>query len=228
TGGGIKIRKTKANQPGRALRIVGDTIAAVAVIHGDGSFVVIGRLSISRPRPSVSAYLAGIVEVVQKPERQGQAVMVGRHGLWELGERGVAIATRQIPENLIVGLVFLNDVNHVIDPAVQEGHHRAAPTVGDAVILIDAQRKKVQGPIAGNRNDIHLRLYKRPWPGLEKAWIRGGAVRGVGTYVALECADVKPFAVATAVARNRDGGGIPAGRNASSHTVVHKINYSNC
>src|SRR5262249_53080381 len=137
TGRTVGIRQADTNQPARALSVISNTVAAVAVIDGDGFLVVVRRLRISGPTPSVAADLSGGIEVIHQSKRHSQAVMIWRDGLRVLGQRGIAVAAGQVTENLIIGLVLFDDVNNVINPALEESHHRVGISVGDAVIVID-------------------------------------------------------------------------------------------
>ncbi len=50
----------------------------------------------------------------------GELVMIGGEGLGKFGERRIAVAALEIAEHLIVGAIFLNDVNDVMNAGVQE------------------------------------------------------------------------------------------------------------
>ena len=70
-------------------------------------------------------------EVVQRDEAGGQAVIVRREGLAELGQVPVAVrAVGQVAQNLIEGAIFLHDIDHVLDAFAQEVHHLRVFLVG--------------------------------------------------------------------------------------------------
>ena len=62
---------------------------------------------------AVGADFAIDVEIVKLDEITGQFVVVGRYIFGKQAERRVAITLRQISQHLIVGAVFLDDVNTV-------------------------------------------------------------------------------------------------------------------
>ena len=57
------------------------------------------------------------VEIVQQDELAGELVQVGRDALGEEAQLRVAVALRQVAEDLVVGAVFLDDVDAVFDRA---------------------------------------------------------------------------------------------------------------
>src|SRR6202040_2870373 len=74
------------------------------------------------PWPAISAHLARVEEIIERHETPGESVLVGRNCGTEESEVRFAIATPQISQDLIVGSVFLDDVDHVTDPPPQRGH----------------------------------------------------------------------------------------------------------
>ena len=76
------------------------------------------------PVPAGVAALAGIEEGVEVDELAGERMMVWRHRRSEDRQFGIAVAHGEIPEDLIVGAVLLDDVDHVPDVGSQEGHGR--------------------------------------------------------------------------------------------------------
>ena len=68
----------------------------------------------------VAGDFAGVEEVIEHTKLQGELVQVGSNGFAIDGQAGVAIADRlavllQVTEDLIVGAVFLDDVDDVLD-----------------------------------------------------------------------------------------------------------------
>src|SRR5215471_12750736 len=102
TGRSVGIRQADTNQPARAFSVISNAVAAVAVIDGDGFLVVVRRLRICGPTPSVAADLSGVIEVIHQSKRHSQAVMIWRDGLWVLGQRGFFFDESQTTENLII------------------------------------------------------------------------------------------------------------------------------
>src|SRR5208337_4049718 len=88
------------------------------------------------PVPAVTAYVASIVEIVQKSELFREKMMVGRDWSRKLHAVRIAIALRQITEYLIVGTIFLLDEDHVFDVVAQERHHRIRAAIPEAVVGI--------------------------------------------------------------------------------------------
>ena len=55
------------------------------------------------------------VQIIEKEKLLGQTVLVGRHRTSENGESRIAVALWQVPKNLIVGAVLLDDINDMLD-----------------------------------------------------------------------------------------------------------------
>src|SRR5437762_13869979 len=70
---------------------------------------------LSHPLVSVAAVSTGGIEVVEKDELAGEAMMIRCDILPEHHERGIPVSLWHIAENLIVGSVFLDDVHDVPD-----------------------------------------------------------------------------------------------------------------
>src|SRR5207244_3097052 len=77
----------------------------------------IGRIGAHAPLVAVGADFALDVKVVQQDELPRQLVVVGGDIFAEQTKTRVAIALRQVAKNLVVGAVFLDDVNAVFDRA---------------------------------------------------------------------------------------------------------------
>ena len=95
------------------------TVPRPRVIDRRGLVVDVGAARRRAPLPAVLADLARAVEVVEVHEPLGQRVKVGRDRLRELGDARVAVAALDVAEDLIVGAVLLDDVDHVPDALVQ-------------------------------------------------------------------------------------------------------------
>ena len=70
---------------------------------------------------AVGGDLAAAVEIVQEDVLFGERVMIRSHFPAEKNEAGIAIAFRNSSEYLVVGAVFLDDVDAVFNQAVSEG-----------------------------------------------------------------------------------------------------------
>lgn len=64
------------------------------------------------------------VVVVEQHEFLGQGVMVGRKGLWEVAEAGVAVALGQVAEHLIVRAILLDHIDYVLEHGRLAQFHR--------------------------------------------------------------------------------------------------------
>ena len=89
--------------------------AASAVVRGPELLGGVGRVGAGREGVAVVADFGVDVEVVEEDEVARQGVRVGRHVFAEETERGLAFADRQIAEDLVVGPVLANHVEHVPD-----------------------------------------------------------------------------------------------------------------
>src|SRR5262249_29653640 len=100
---------------GATLVLVGVVAAAVVAVVGLAGLL---RVSVGRrrggPVPAVGRDLGGGVEVVQGDEVAGQGADVGGAGVVEQVQRGVSVAGAQVAEHLVVGAVFLDDVDDVL------------------------------------------------------------------------------------------------------------------
>src|ERR1051325_2170820 len=69
-------------------------------------------------------------ETVEEAEAFGARVMIRRDGAREKEQRRVAVALRQIGEQLIVGAVLFDDVDDMFERWILRARARAIPTVG--------------------------------------------------------------------------------------------------
>src|SRR5579872_1954003 len=107
-----------------SLKIVGALLAAI----GDrtGLQVVVGDNRGSRQMVAVAGDFAAVVEVVENAKLQREFVLVGRDVFAVHGQRRIAIADLQVAENLIVGAVFLDDIDDVLDGILAAGESDGA------------------------------------------------------------------------------------------------------
>ena len=94
---------------------VQDIVAAARVGRGPISLVEVRGIRRVRPRVAIHAYLAIAVEIVEDNILSGQRVLVGSYILAKDGQPGIAVGAFEVTEFLIVGTVFLDDVNHMLD-----------------------------------------------------------------------------------------------------------------
>ena len=112
-----------------AFDIIG--LAAPGILHGDLLDADIGFARIGRPRPAIAADFAGIHEIVERDEIARQRMLVRRHRLAEHGQRRIGIAAPQIAQHLIVGAVFLDDIDDVLDALAKRRHQFRIGRIGD-------------------------------------------------------------------------------------------------
>ena len=87
-------------------------------------FKIVGADGGVGPDVAIAGDFAGVVKIVEHAELQGQLMQVGRDVFAEHGQAGVAVADAlavllQVAEDLIVGAVFLDDVDDVLDAVVR-------------------------------------------------------------------------------------------------------------
>src|SRR6185437_7462988 len=106
------------------LIVVGALAAAVLLLPG--LVEVIGANGGVGPDMAFAGDSAGVVKIIEHAVLQGELVLIGRDGCAVHGQSGIAIADRpavllEIPEDLVVGAVFLDDVDHVLDGVAAAG-----------------------------------------------------------------------------------------------------------
>src|ERR1700733_13174430 len=89
--------------------------AALAVAVGPGLLREVGGVSGVTPLMSVLRDFTVAIQVVERHEVPRERVSVGSHVLAEQGESRIAIADSQIAENLVIGAVLTDDIDHVLD-----------------------------------------------------------------------------------------------------------------
>jgi hypothetical protein len=121
-----------------AAGIVGPLLAAIA--DGPGLLVVVGGGGGGRPDVAVAGNFSAVVEVVEHSELQGQLVLVGRDVFAVHGQRWVAIAHGQIAEDLIVGAIFFQNVDHVADGILSARRIRTCRHRSGKIVFFDLLR----------------------------------------------------------------------------------------
>ena len=109
------------------LVVVGSLAAAVGLLPG--FLKIVSTDGRSGPDVAIAGDLAGVEKIIEHTELESQLMLVGGDGLAIHGQAGVAVAHRlsillEVAEDLIVGAVFLDDVDDVLDAvwrSVREG-----------------------------------------------------------------------------------------------------------
>ena len=115
----------------------------------------------SRPGPAIHTDLTGIVEVVEIHELAGQIVQIGRYRASKFRDARIAVANIQITKNLVVSAVFLDDVNDVVNMALQESQLvflRVARPAAKIVVGRDSLRQAPKLSFIRNREALESRL----------------------------------------------------------------------
>ena len=98
-----------------ALKIIDALLAAIADLPG--LLVVVASDGGIRPVVAVAGDFPAVVEIIKHSELQRQFVLVGSDVRTVHGERRIAVPTFrlyfQVAQNLIVGAIFFENVNHV-------------------------------------------------------------------------------------------------------------------
>src|SRR4029077_3000830 len=122
-----------------ALKIVRAFLSAVG--DGPGFLVVVAGDRCGGPEMAVSRNFSAVVKIIEHAELQRQLVLIGRDVLAEHGERRIAVADFQIAKNLIVGTVFLDDVDDMLDWILSAAKGDGAGIVVQQVILLHQLRQ---------------------------------------------------------------------------------------
>lgn len=104
------------------------------------------------PVPSRIAALAGDKEIIERDEVAGQGVVIRAQILGEESEMRVAVANLKVAEYLIVGPVFLDDVDDVTNVFAQEGKD---PLIRNRVVR--RSEMIVAGNLAGEPSELQCR-----------------------------------------------------------------------
>ena len=149
-------------------------------------------------------------------------MVVGGDRPGEQGQAGVAVARLEVPEDLVVGPVFLDDVDDVPDVRPQEGHGLGGGRVGlgeEAVVLRHLAAQLAEHRRGWRRHGEEAGLFQLPdilvgplalLPGQARI---PAAVADIGTRVALAVHHIDLLAVAAHGHRRR----IPARGNQADH-----------
>ena len=83
---------------------------------------------------AVAGNFSAVVKIVEHAELQRQFVLVGSDVLAVHRERWIAVSHFQITQNLIVGAVFFEDVDHVLDRILSAGESDGAGIAVEQVV----------------------------------------------------------------------------------------------
>src|SRR5262249_10592250 len=109
-----------------------DLPVALVVVAGDGG---------SRPDVAVAGDFSAIVEVVEDAELAGKFVFVGCEFFPVHSERRIAVADAEAAKYLIVGAIFLDGVDHVLDGILAAAKQQFAWGGAHQVPVLDLSRK---------------------------------------------------------------------------------------
>ena len=84
----------------------------------------IARISLRTPTMAQCRLIAGRVVIVQKNIGLGERVVIGSHVTSELHQGRVSVSARDVAEHLVIGSVFLDDVEDVADGRWLARSHR--------------------------------------------------------------------------------------------------------
>ena len=104
-----------------AFAFISQPLAGIAD-RGD-PFEQVNRARLRRPAPARGRNFARVEKAVKRHEFARQRVVVGGHVARKQRQRCIAIARPQIAQQLVIGAVFLDDIDHVPDPPAQCRHH---------------------------------------------------------------------------------------------------------
>src|SRR5207247_6958247 len=104
--------------------------ASSVVVRRYGLFRVVRDVRRHRPVVTVRAHFGIYEEAVEYPEALSERVMVRRHAVREKEERCVTVSLPQITEYLIVGAVFLDYIDDVLERRILLFGLRGIPSIG--------------------------------------------------------------------------------------------------
>ena len=105
--------------PEEAARGVGQRVVAVVGVAADEAaevaFEVVGGVGLGRPGVAVGRKHARTIEVVEQDKLLRQGMLVRCDRARKQHQRRVAVALGHVAENLVIGSVFLDDVDDMLD-----------------------------------------------------------------------------------------------------------------
>src|SRR5689334_14619506 len=218
--------------------LLGRTVVHVAVLgvaQRPRTLVEVAGIRRGAPGMAVLRNLAVAIEVIEQHELLHDRVLIRRDVAAEQNQAGIAIAFRNIAENLVVRAVLLDDVEHVLDGGAFAGFggdHGIALEAGLEQQLVAVRRvlNHLFGVFAqlgavgsideGEQSGQVVAVVHEP--ALNLFADRTRDVIGTGPQ-ALAAADQDPLAIRSAGDRGR----IPAGRDEAAHFALTAIRYRN-
>lgn len=176
------------------------------------------------PRPAVVAGFSAGAEVIECDEGLRQVMLIRRNRLSEQSHRRIAVAAAEVAENLVVGSVLLEDIDHVLDALLHGGQNGAGGGGGaEAVIALYLLRqlwKRRHGACyreaqQAGFGQLRIVLIGRHAGGITLGSVDVAPVR-IGPGRRLRIDDVGPAAIGA----EADRVGIPAGRDESRDVVA--------
>ena len=198
------------------------------IVHRSFPLRMIRRARRRRPVPTGVGALPAVEEVVEGHEPLRQRMVVGRDRTGKKRQLRIAIGVRQVAQHLIIGAVFLHDVDHVADVRLQEGHGlevRGIRLGHEAVVLGHLAGELTQCRRRRRGQGQKARLFKLPHIGVRAgAGLLGdrrvaAAGADIGARVALTVDHIDLLAVRAHGHRRR----IPAGRDQADHVRAGRI-----
>ena len=119
------------------LAVFAHAVGITAGKAGETFFQVVGREGRRAPLVAIGAEDASAVGVIEQHEIAHELVLIGRDALAEDAERRIAVAGRDVAEDLVVGAVFFDHVDDVLDAtrlanALGDGARELAGAGGEA------------------------------------------------------------------------------------------------
>ena len=112
-----------------------------ARVAAERLFLVIADRALRGPLVAVGRHHAVAVVVVQQDKLLGQGVVVGRDPPTVVAELRVAVALGKVAEDLVVGAIFLDDIDDVLDGGGLAGMLRHGHGFEAAVGLFQRQQR---------------------------------------------------------------------------------------
>src|ERR1700730_93918 len=113
---------------------------------------------------------------IKESETEGQRMMIRRNRLSKKDQAGVTVAFFQITQDLIIGSVFLDDVDHVFERRIEFGDWRSVPVicVGDPPgVVRQSARRKTIGTYAQGAVELTQVVTQRPNKSFTGSWAIG-------------------------------------------------------
>ena len=166
----------RPEESGRCIdQAVAPIVGVAAIEVGELLFDIIRRNGLIRPLMAVGRQDARIIEVIKQHILIGEGVVVRRNLGSELHERRITIAKRHIAKNLVIGAVFLDDINHVLDgvvltenqwPVGFDGLATIPAVIGSDLDMVGGETTGVGQRNNGNAPDKAVGVFAARIPGI--------------------------------------------------------------